>query len=259
MLTPLEKWLLYYSPLSRGRLDFLPDGDMAARFDTFGQFIWLGRFWMRRLGGHNLRRSTGRDAPALSAPLVGRSDGPASSISTWPWAGNAANSKSTYQLKSVGGGGVESEDAAVLREVGINGSQTAVALPNAPTGLQVTPLSSGAFTLEWTYNDAGEQAAPGSFAVYSDSGDGSVDYSSALGTVTYVSGQVLYTFTTGVLAGSSEAPFIFGVRSRTSAGDEEANLNTVSAVGSNSAQYGTVGTRTNVLPLARPNRISDNI
>ena len=256
MLTPLQKWLLYYSPLSHGRLDFFAAGETAARFDTFGQFVWLGRFWMRRLGGHNLRRSSGRNTPSANSPIVGRSDGPSSTVSTWPWVGHAADTVWSYQLRSVGGGGVESDDFAVLREVAIDGSQDAKALPNAVSGLEAAPLSTGAFTLEWIYSSVGQQAAPGTFAVYSDSGDGSVNYSTALGTVTYSFDQSVYSFTTSVLAGASEAPFLFAVRARTSAGEEEANLNTVMSIGANTAQYGTVEVAANARPLAKPDRVS---
>lgn len=255
MLTPLQKWFLVYSPLTHGRFDFFLS-DTAARFDTFGQFIWLGRFWMRRLGGHNLRRSSGRDAPSATSPIVGRSDGPASSVSTWPFVGHAANTAWSFQLRSVGGGGVESDDAAVLREVAINGSQVAKAVPNAVIGLEVTPNSAGTFTVNWSYSNAGQLATPSQFNVYGDSGNGTINYSTALGSVTYDAEKSYYSFTTGVLGGSSEAPFLFAVRVQTSAGDEEANENTVMSVGANAAQYTVADVVSNVIPLAKPDRIS---
>lgn len=108
------------------------------------------------------------------------------------------------------------------------------ALPNRPVFVHATPIAAGKVRIRFAYNPIGESGAPSEFRVYEGATLASVDYASPLtDSVTGLNHAVFdpgasgYEFTTGVL---SEAAHVFVVRSRTAAGDEEANVSVTAPV-----------------------------
>lgn len=237
--TPLQKWFGYYSPLMAGRFDF-HTGESAARFDTFMQFIHLGRWWTRIRGGHNLRRRSDRTVPTLADPIIARSDAATATMQTPTRIGHANDTNWIYMITAVGAGGVENEDRRNIREVVINAAGTLVgSLPNKPTGIKVVPKSNGSFDIYWQYNPKLHGAAPTSFKVYSDSGTGTIDYVTPVATVTYDAEIQSYSANSGVLAGSTDTAVLFVVRAVVASGEEK-NVDVKRSIGRTTAPYATV-------------------
>lgn len=89
-------------------------------------------------------------------------------------------------------------------------------MPNTPHLVCARQRPDGGLTLTWRYNPAGQQVAPATFEVYSDSGTGTLN-AVALGSVTYVPGRELYVYD---VAGSSFDGWQFVVRAKSAAAVE---------------------------------------
>ncbi len=242
MLTQLQKWLAFYSPLLRGRFDFtsalagrarlLPSRGTDANGSRLlpsreawhqGLALTGGRFWVRLRGGHDLRRIVGPAADWTASRsdamvgcsgalakragvLVGRADGPAETVTTFPWVCHAADTEYRYALSVVGAGGVmDFADAPQARAAFDADGALVAPAPNRVGDLVVRPLSGGRFELRWTYDETDEETPPAQFRIYSDAGSpGTIDYDIPVGTVPY-------RFRRGFFAWTSP-PFADGTR-----------------------------------------------
>lgn len=241
---PLTKWLNYYSPLFGGQFDFFTE-ESAPRMDSWANALVLlgGWHWVRIKGGHNLRRSSDSSIPTLDDPIIGVADGAAATIKTNWLVGHAASSRYIYRLTAVGGGGVEDDGRTAIVEVTTDGAGAlANPIPNRVADLQATPQTAGTFAMRWTYLAVGQAAAPKYFRVYSDSGTGTIDYVTPIGTVSYTAGSPTYSFTTGVLTGVGDTVVQFVVRSESTAGAQEKNEMVATARGRSTAPYSTLAT-----------------
>jgi len=191
MIPQLTKWLRYFSPLFRGRFDF-HIASTTPRREAWNQGLGLtgGRFWVRLAGGHDLRRTISPVSgwtPSLSDALVGRSDGPGASVTTFPWIKHAAGANYGYGLTVVGAGGVQDvADAPVVRASFDDEGALVGPAPNAACDLAVEPVAGGRFLLRWTYDERDEEAAPATFRLFNDAGSpGEVDYDTVVATASY--------------------------------------------------------------------------
>lgn len=235
---PVAKWLSFVEPLFGGVFSFHV-GESVGRFDPWHRGLIGGWFWVRTLGGHELRRSSNRAVPAIASAIVGHSDGPNATVWTYPWVGHAANTQWVYQIRSVGGGGVVSRDTTNVLEIVIDPTGTVVAaLPNAVTDLQAVPHADGSFALSWMYSPKNQDAEPSDFAVYSDSATGTINYTTPIGTVAYTPGGK-HEYTTGVLVSAGITHVLFAVRARVSGGEEKSTY-TIRSAGQTDAPYGIV-------------------
>lgn len=121
-----------------------------------------------------------------------------------------------------------------LRQDFDGSSDRIAAVPNRPMFVRATPIAGGKVRLAWDYNPIGESGAPAQFRVYEGADAGSIDYGTPLtDSITGLAHTVFdpaaggHEFTTGVL---SEAVHVFAVRSRTVAGNEEANTDATTPV-----------------------------
>lgn len=251
----LYKWLPFYSPLYRGRFSFTT-GETCRRLDTWAQgtIMTNGRFWVRPQGGHNLRISDTR-APLLRDPIVGTADIGTFVITEWAaLASNLARQRHLYMVTAVGGGGVEESAPRGVLEVTLNGfAGLSNPLPNPVSSLRVVPRADGSFSLFWVYDKTGEAAPPAEFAVYSDSGTGTINFSAAIAAVTYQPETAHYSFNTSVLAGPGGLQrFLFVVRARKSIDNEERNNIVVRASNSTDPQNTTQTTYPHTAPGVLP-------
>jgi len=197
----LSKWLVHYDPIHRG---WTPRGIAGAVCTTRGYgFARVG-------GGYNLYRGVVGSGIDFSSP-VGAAGFDATQIKTFEWRGHSALTQYRYALRSVGGGGVESDPGPQGAVVSFDGTGVAEALrPNGVTNPSVHPVSGGAFALSWDYDPRGQEAVPVEFRVFDDGGTGVIDFMSVIGSVAYAAGVGRFGFTTGSFA--SGAVRLFAVR-----------------------------------------------
>lgn len=215
------KTLKWFNPLLLGRF-----GIANAGFSPWmnGLCLTMGRFWVRNIGGHNLRRLPGPNIPELTDEIAGCADGPVASITTGPHVGHPASGRYTYRLTSVGSGGVESDDLSNVREVVVTAAGAlANPVPRPILGLAVKPADDGSFLLRWSYEPRRQAVAPAHFAIFSNGGSGEIDYSSPLATVNYSAGATEYQYDTGVIAGSTWETWQFAIRARVTSARFEAS------------------------------------
>jgi hypothetical protein len=147
----------------------------------------------------------------------------------------ALNSDTTFAVRardSANSVGEKNVDAIVRIIVGGTGADVS-ARPNPPIGLSASPTSGGGLAVRWAYVPAGQAAAPTQFRVYLTAvSAGSMSYSSAAATVSYVAGRRFYTAT---LTGLSDATdYWVGVRSA-SGSIVEPNTTIITVTGSATA------------------------
>lgn len=211
-MTALNKWLTYYRPLFRGRFDFflldLLDRDSYLGPEGWHQGLGMtgGRFWSRVHGGHDLRRRVsdvdgpcgGGDGDAeprflsrsnqeSAGLLVGRADGRAATVTTFPWVNHQAGRSYTYELFAVGAGGVANlENAPALRLSFDDNGALVGPEPNPVCGLAVDALSGGRFRLRWAYDETNQEAPPSTFEIFNDAGTpGSINDAIVVASVPY--------------------------------------------------------------------------
>ena len=87
------------------------------------------------------------------------------------------------------------------------------------------PQPSGVVKLEWEYFDDRDNATVTIFKVYTDNGTGTVDFSTAIGSVTRNASTLdtLHEFTSGTLTTDTKRCFKFVVRAETAAGIDDRN------------------------------------
>jgi hypothetical protein len=232
--TQLQKWLSWYSPLFLGRFD-LPSVVVgaASAFQALADGLALtrGRFWVRVAGGHDLRRST-TGHPTRADPIVGRADGRATGIDTFPWVGHGAGGRYRYAVTVAGAGGVRDDADAPGTDVDFDAEGEWIGLaPNRVTHPHVEPLSGGRFRVSWAYDERGQAAPPAEFAVYNDAASpGTVDYTAVVATVAYRRYGGFFEFVSGAF--EHESRMRWGVRARSAAGVEERNVRIAEGIAS---------------------------
>ena len=122
----------------------------------------------------------------------------------------------------------EEQNTDVVRTVILDASGAdASAKPNPTSGLSATAVSGGKIRLAWGYDATNEQAACTQFIIYGDNGTGTIDYATALDTVTKVSGtETSYQWDSAVLTDGVTHKYV--VRAAT-ATIEEQNILVASA------------------------------
>lgn len=133
--------------------------------------------------------------PSRTAPIVGAGAAGADTLREFPWVQHEPDTEYVYRLNAIGRGGVEedSADAVAIVEFGADGEWVGL-LPNSPSRLDVRAAAGGRFMLRWTYAEAGQQAAPTQFRVFTDGGTGLVDYVTPAGVVAYRPRRLFYEY-----------------------------------------------------------------
>jgi len=217
----LTKYLLHADPIHRG---WTRAGVAHGRTLTGGLFARYG-------GGTVLYR--GASASTATEPIGAAGPG-ATTIRPWAWRHQASGTTYYFRCEAVGSGGVAAVDPATDPPItrvrtGDDGTANA-ATPPAPRRLTVSPVAGGKFVVQWEYRPVGGLRAASEWRIYSDEGTGTVDYVTALDTVSArvsQSGAGLYQWLSDAYADTTEVQFV--VRARTAAGEEEQNANAVSA------------------------------
>ena len=206
MISQLTKWLRYFSPMFRGRFDF-HIASTTPRREVWNQGLGLtgGRFWVRLAGGHDLRRTISPVSgwkPSLSDALVGRSDGPSVTVTTFPWVDHAPGANYGYGLTVVGAGGVQDVAAApVVRAIFDDEGALVGPAPNPARDLAVEPVAGGRFLLRWTYDERDEEVAPAAFRLFNDAGSpGAVNYDTVVATAPYRTRRGFFSWTSDAFA-----------------------------------------------------------
>ena len=95
------------------------------------------------------------------------------------------------------------------------------ALPAWPIELTAEPIEAGKFTVAWAYDPWWQGDWPSDFTIYDGADVDSIDYGTAIGTVSAGGTSGTYEFTTGAYANGTKQAF--AVRARNSGGVEEKN------------------------------------
>lgn len=209
-----DKWFAVWCPLQLG---LTPNGHANA------MALSLGAFWVRSRGGHNLYRWTGEAGDVQTDRIVGAAAARATEVRTFPWVGHEADATYWYLLRAVAGGGVEESTTHQLRRVAFDASGHYVGQrPNSPVGLRAGRLSGGRVGLSWSYDPVGQEAPPSAFDVYNDAASpGAIDYETAVGSIAFEPGRVLYSWTSASFADGTRISW--AVRARSSDGVVEEN------------------------------------
>jgi len=214
----LTKWLAHYDPVHRG---WTPRG-IATGVCATGGF-----FFPRVRGGYHLRRAPG-GVPTMSAPIVGAGAAGQTTIREFPWVVHESNAAYVYRLNAVGGGGVEEDGARNITSVAFGPDGSWLGLrPNSPSDVRIACLSGGRFALRWSYNEAGQQAAPSEFRVFTDGGTGSVDYDEPAAVVPGRGRRMHYEYVTGGWPHGTRVKW--SIRAYAASGAHDGNMLIVSA------------------------------
>ncbi len=208
----LSKWLTHYDPIHRG---YTPRGIAN------GVSATLGWSFPRVAGGYNLYR-TGSDQP------VGAAGANATGVSNFSWRPHAANTTYDYELRSVGGGGVESASSSPILAEFSAGGDLVGPRPPSPMSVDVKAVAGGRFVVSWVMDDRFAEERPIGFLIYHDSGTGNVNFAFPIGGTTYRRGRVHYAFTS--VAFSHGLRMRWGVRAVTAEGVTDENVLTALGV-----------------------------
>jgi hypothetical protein len=216
----LAKWLVHYDPIHRG---------YTARGIANGVCATSGWSFPRLAGGYNLYRGTPTPQDIDLLRPVGAAGTSAERISTFSWCPHAAGVEYFHVVRAVGGGGVEGPMSVPPVSVAFDAGGVCLGgRPNAPGDIDVRPTAGGHFRLSWSYSSLGEEVSPSLFRVYSDGGDGEIDYGAAVAEVPYRAGRLRHCYEAG--------PFVHGarrgwaVRAISASGRDDGNTVAVAAV-----------------------------
>ncbi len=210
MASMLEKWLVHYDPIHRG---WTPGGIANAVCAT------NGFTFPRVAGGYNLYRRT---VGSNDAEIVGAAGANAKSIENFEWAAADVLADVAFELRSIGGGGVESAPSARGVNVKIDAAGEPSALkPNSPQRLKVARRAGGRFEVSWQYFERHEEATPELFRIYSDNSSGVIDYKNPIDEVAYVARQRHFQFVTD--PHDHGETYLFAVRAVTVSGEQDDN------------------------------------
>ena len=193
--------------------------DESTRFQI--NVVTIGFSFPRISGGYNLYRTIAGELEA-AAELVGASGADASTIQTFSWVTHQPDTAYTYRLVPIGGGGIENwtDETVVPFRLDAAGDWIGP-LPNAPTDLQLVPLSRGRMAVRWTYLPAGQETEPVGFYLYT-TWEGVLDYGGIRGQVPYRPGRIHYEYETQSYADGERVGW--AVRAYSPNGHKEQNL-----------------------------------
>ena len=184
----LDRWLQHYDPIHRG---WTPLGIANGLSATNGfAFPRVG-------GGYNLYRRSVSGEGLGDPVIVGAAGAMAVDVQTFEWTPADANEEVRFELRSIGGGGVESIACADGVTVGFDElGQPMSPKPNAPNSLSIEQSEGGAFVLTWRYAERGQAVSPVEFRVYTDNASGIIDFENEVGSVVYRLRQGEFAFET---------------------------------------------------------------
>lgn len=206
------KWLAHYDPIHRG---WTPHGIAN------GVCATNGFCFPRVAGGYNLYRLTAGEGGDVV--IVGSAGANAAVVETFAWRPGRAETAYTFELRSIGGGGVESVAGEGGVAVAFDADAAPESLrPNAPRDVSVSPTAGGCFIVRWRHVERGQEVAPVGFNIYSDSGTGTIDFESPIGAVPYRLRAIFFECTAGAFAHG--AAVTFAVRAVAASGADDGQL-----------------------------------
>jgi hypothetical protein len=207
----LNAWLLHYDPIHRG---WTPNGIANGTCATNG-------FAFPRIrGGYNLyRRVVGEE----QVTIVGAAGADSDTVRTFPWIEHGADTKFAYELRAIGGGGLENveEDAPSACVAFDEAGMWTGAIPAGPADLQVEPLAGGRFLLRWTHAELRGTAVPTAFRVYHNGGSGNVDYETVVAEIPFKRGRTYFSYESDAFADGARVRW--SVRAVAAGGADDGN------------------------------------
>jgi len=211
-----RKWLAHYDPVHRGR---------TRTGLATGLSITHGFSFPRIRGAYHLYRTDVATAPLL----VGITCPDDSTIRTLTWLDDPPGTQRVYRLVPVSGGGVENwVDVTYVAVYFTSAGWWIGSLPNAPSDLQLIPLSYGRFSVRWSYYPHDQQVAPAGFRLYSSGTGTAIDYGAVQASVPYRPGLIHYEYITRPRPDGQRLGW--AVRAYAASGHEEQNLDCVYAL-----------------------------
>lgn len=199
MSSLLTHWLSHYDSIHRG---------WTPRGIANGVCATNGFAFPRVAGGYNLYR---RDNGSQETVVVGAAGANADRVENFVWAAAGADDDVRFELRSIGGGGVESAASGLKVDVQFDGlAQPNAVKPNSPDGLTIERRAAGRFELTWRYRDRDQEVAPVFFRIFTDNATGVIDYKNPVGEVAYQPRRIAYSFLT--VSHSHGTTFQFVVR-----------------------------------------------
>lgn len=202
---------------------------MGRRGLANGMHATMGQMFPRAGGGANLYRGIGSAEEIDWTDPVGVVGKEVTAIRNFADRGHDSAQDYCYAVRAISAGGVEQGETPSGVRVSFDGSGSAI-IPSVdlPGELVCGPIANGKFGLSWYYRASERSDGPKEFRIYGNGGTGGVDYGTVLGVVEFRFWQRHYAYESAAFATGTTV--VWSVRTVNSAGQEERNTVTVSAV-----------------------------
>jgi len=198
------------SMLARGRRKM----DPALRYagGCFGSPHWL-----QNQGVAILRRWQGEKYPVPFIPQgVGFALRPESDVQSFAGAAYANDTVYYHSIDRVSPAGVVSSSRHEHAQMAVwGGSGNVGPVPNMPVRMARRQVAGPRVLVTWIYNEAGQQATPATFEVFSDGGTGTMNWTTPIGSIAYVEGRNYFGWRSGIIAAGDRQ---YSVRAKTVGG-----------------------------------------
>ena len=187
-----------------------------------------GDFWTRRLGCHAVYRGKGNIANIdFEQIVIAVTNG---GLLTLPdYITHEPGNDYYYAVRRISQTGKQEKGTvAIVRLALDNEGKRRGNRPNKIRQLKAETIHEGRIRLCWFYWPMGAEAVPDNFAVYGDSGSGTINYENSLCEIPYKSGCYFYQFLSE--PGNHGQWLRFSVRSVSSEGQDDGNMAFVEAV-----------------------------
>lgn len=202
---------------------------MGRRGLANGMHATMGQMFPRSSGGANLYRRIGSAEDIDWTDPVGAVGKEVTAIRNFVDRGHDSGQDYSYAVRAISAGGVEQVETPNGVGVSFDGVGSAI-IPSvdSPGELRCSPIANGKFCLSWYYRANGRSGGPKEFRIYGNGGTGGVDYGTLVAVVGFRFWQRHYAYESAVFATGTTVAW--SVRTVNSAGQEERNTVTVSAV-----------------------------
>ena len=210
--------------MDTGFFNSMSDGDFGNGF-ILCQSLTEGDFWTRRQGCYCVYRGCNRLDNIDHEHIVG-SCSETGLLNLPDYLTHEANTDYYYALRRASSTGKQEYGTVSIVCLSLDtNAERHAERPNMVLDLQARPTHDGKIDLSWWYWPISQAAEPVSFAIFSDNGSGTIDYTNPLSIISYT-GRHCYVAT--VSAGDT-ATQRFSVRSVATGGTHDGNCAFVTA------------------------------